>query len=364
LRRLLLLSIAATALVAVAGLAALGIWLGSELHAPYYGRSGETFVEIPRGATTTEIADVLAKAGVLHSRLPFMLYLRYANMGRHIQAGEYRFSKAATPEQIAQRLARGDVYFRSITVPEGLTAHETIALLAKNGLGDPAELQRALLKTDWILDLDPTARNLEGYLFPETYHFGRKADSETIVRTMVRQFRLRIARMLALYPPQPGWNVSRVVILASMIEKEVKKPEEGPLVASVLINRLDQGIPLACDATILYAMKLAGTYDGRLRKADLEMESPYNSYTHLNLPPGPICNPGSGSLHAALDPATNRHPSWAQRLFGRWWRNQSAARQDRYATLVPSRRCYHCVIAIGTVTCVAKSITRPPGAAS
>jgi UPF0755 protein len=303
-------------LVAIAGLAALGIWIRLELTAPYYRGSGEIFVEIPRGATTTEIADILEKAGVLHSRLPFMFYLRYANIGRHIQAGEYRFSKAATQQQIAQRLVRGDVFFRSITIPEGLTAHETIALLAKNGLGDPVELERALLKTDWILDLDPTAKSLEGYLFPETYHFSRKADSATILRTMVHQFRLRLAKIQALYPPQPGWNVSRVVILASMIEKEVKKPEEGPLVASVLINRLDKGIPLACDATILYAMKLAGTYDGRLRKADLEMESPYNSYIHLNLPPGPICNPGTGSLHAALDPAKTDYLYYVSRNDG------------------------------------------------
>jgi UPF0755 protein len=188
-------------------------------------------------------------------------------------------------------------------VPEGLTAEETIELLSKNGLGNPTEMEQALLKTDWILDLDPKARNLEGYLFPETYRFSRKADSETIIKSMVHQFRVRIGKILASYPPASGWNVTRIVTLASMIEKEVKIPEEGPLVASVLVNRLEKGIPPACDATIIYAMKLAGTYEGRLRKADLGMESPYNSYLHLGLPPGPICNPGEGSLRAALRPA-------------------------------------------------------------
>jgi len=101
-----------------------------------------------------------------------------------------------------------------------------------------------------------------------------------------------------------------------LIEREVKKPEEGPLVASVLINRLEKGIPLACDATIIYARKLAGSYDGRLHKADLGMESPYNSYLHLNLPPGPISNPGESSLRAALDPAKTDYLYYVSRNDG------------------------------------------------
>ena len=121
---------------------------------------------------------------------------------------------------------------------------------------------------------------------------------------MVDQFRAKFAKdaVRAIRCP-PGWDLSRIVILASMIEKEVRRPEEGPLVASVLINRLVKRMPLACDATIIYAMKLAGTYEGRLGKADLRMDSPYNSYIHFDLPPGPICNPGADALRAALNPA-------------------------------------------------------------
>jgi UPF0755 protein len=159
------------------------------------------------------------------------------------------------------------------------------------------------MKTDWIADLDPAASNLEGYLFPETYRFQRKTDSQTIIKTMVHQFRAKLTKILPRYPMQSDWSLSRIVILASMVEKEIKKPEEGPLVASVLINRLNKKMPLACDATIIYAMKLAGTYEGRLGKADMVMESPYNTYRHINLPPGPICNPGADALRAALNPA-------------------------------------------------------------
>jgi UPF0755 protein len=287
-----------------AGFAATAIWIRSELETPYYQNPApEVFVEIPRGASMSETADLLVDSGILRRSLPFRCYFRYAHRGGHIQAGDYRFVEASTPKRIAQRLIRGDVFFRALTVPEGFTAEETIELAEKNGLGNRAEMQQALLKTEWIQDLDPKAQNLEGYLFPETYRFRRKAGSETIIQTMVNQFRIKLAKILNAYPLRPGCSIPQLITLASMIEKEVKKTEEGPLVASVLINRLDRKMPLGCDATIIYAMKLAGTYQGHLGRGDLGMDSPYNSYLHPNLPPGPICNPGAASIRAALNPA-------------------------------------------------------------
>jgi UPF0755 protein len=315
--RRLLPALVITAAILIACLAATGIWLHSELETPYYHNPAPVMmVDIPRGASMTESADLLIHSGILRTRLPFLLYVRYATSGRHIQAGEYRFSEAVTPKQIAQMLIRGDVFYRSLTVPEGLTAEEIFNLAEKSDLGNRAEMEQAFEKTEWIRDLAPNAQNLEGYLFPETYHFNRKTDSETIIKTMLNQFRTKIAKTLGANPLRPGWNISQIVILASMIEKEAKKPEEGPLIASVLINRLDRKMPLACDATILYAMKLAGNYKGRLSRTDLGTDSPYNSYLHLNLPPGPICNPGVASLRAALNPARTEYLYYVSRNDG------------------------------------------------
>jgi UPF0755 protein len=238
------------------------------------------------------------------------------NLGRRIQAGEYLFSEASTPRQVARKLIRGEVYFRSVTVPEGLTARETVQLLAREGLGNLEKMERALLNAEWIRDLSPGAGNLEGYLFPETYRFGRKVESEAILRTMVDQFRKKFAAIAAETPGRNGLSVPETVILASMIEKEVRRTEEGPLVASVLVNRLERNMPLACDATIVYAMKLAGIYQGRLGKDDLKMESPYNSYLHAGLPPGPIANPGAAAIRAALHPAESDYLYYVSRNDG------------------------------------------------
>ena len=274
-----------------------------ELRRPYYNAGEEeTYVYIPPGSNAAKAAGLLEKHGVLHTQLPFRIWLRHTGLDRELKAGEYRFSGKASPIDIAERLARGDVYFRSVTIAEGLTAMETVELLARNGFGDRKKLEAAISRTDWIQDINPSAQNLEGYLFPETYRFGRRDNENDVIGAMVGQFRNRMDKILKESPMPGGWTMPRIVILASMIEKEIKTPSEQPLAASVMINRLRLKMTLGIDATIIYAMKLAGTWDGKIRKSDLRMDSPYNTYTQRDLPPGPICNPGESAIRAALNP--------------------------------------------------------------
>ena len=278
-----------------------GLW--AELQSPYYeAAEEETFIYIPPGANAAKVAGMLKEQGILHTKLPFRLWLRRYGLDRSLKAGEYRFSGKATPIEIAERLSRGDIYYRSITIAEGLTVMETVELLARGGFGDREKLEAAILRTDLIHDLNPSAKNLEGYLFPETYRFGRRDDEEAVIGAMVNQFRNRMEKILKESPPPKGWTVARIITLASMIEKEVKTPSEQAIVSSVMYNRLRLNMTLGIDATIIYAMKLAGTWNGIIRRSDLQMDSPYNTYIYRDLPPGPICSPGESTIRAALNP--------------------------------------------------------------
>jgi len=304
-----------TLCAAVAGAFAWRVY--ADLRTPFFGAAQkEVFVKIPKGASAPAIARTLVGAGVLRRELPFLVYLRWKGQTRDLQAGEYRFAMPATPVEVAARLVRGDVFYVSVTIPEGLTAEETISLIARHGLGATEDLRRALSRVDWIRDLDDRAHSLEGYLFPDTYRFPRDTDSEAILRAMVEQFRTRFRKLLNGRPVPGSRAVRDIVILASLVEKETGSENERGLVASVLTNRLARGIPLACDPTIIYAMKLAGRYDGNLRRADLAMDSPYNTYIHAGLPPGPIANPGSGALAAALDPTPSPYLYYVSRNDG------------------------------------------------
>jgi UPF0755 protein len=292
-------------------------WLRHEIVTPYYGASGpETFVDIPHGAGLSAIATKLRAGGILRHELPFVLYVRWFGFTTQLKAGEYLFKLPASPAEIVRRLAKGDVYYRTVTIPEGLTSAEILAVMTKAGLGSPRQLENLLARVDWIADIAPGATALEGYLFPETYRFSRRTTPEQILKAMTVQFRTHMKAALSECPLPAGWTIPQIVTLASLIEKEAKDQDERKLVASVLTNRLRLKMPLACDPTIIYALKTAGTYDGNLRKADLGVDSPYNTYLRAGLPPGPIANPGVASLKAALSPARTNYLYYVSRNDG------------------------------------------------
>jgi UPF0755 protein len=268
--------------------------------APYRGfAEAEIFVDLPQGSRTVDIAGLLADAGVVRDPLTFRLAVRLADADRRLQAGEYRFLEAASPEQIITRLSRGDTYTRALTFPEGLNIRDMAAIFEKSGMGTATEFVTAANATALIADIDPDAGNLEGYLFPSTYALPRRAGAEGVVRAMVKEFR----KALGTEPLPSGMTARELVALASIVEKETAQGSERPVVAGVYANRLRIGMPLQCDPTVIYAMMLNKTWNGNIRKTDLAMDSPYNTYKYAGLPPGPIASPGKGSLDAARHPA-------------------------------------------------------------
>lgn len=284
-------------LFAVAVLVA-AAWLAWALWLPVRPE-GQKFVLLHPGFTTRHIALALKSAGVIRSSTAFLLW-HFVVHPRTLKAGEYLFDQPANALQVHRRLARGDVYVHSVVIPEGFNIFEIAQAMQAAGLGSEQEfLQAARTDTILIKDLDPQATSLEGYLFPDTYQFTRTQTPTDMLAIMVHRFRAQ-ARAMGL-----TGNTHQVVTMASIVEKETAVAEERPVVASVYYNRLDQRVALDADPSVIYAELLAGKYSGALHHDDMQFDSPYNTYRHIGLPPGPIANPGVASLRAAMHPANS-----------------------------------------------------------
>jgi UPF0755 protein len=244
----------------------------------------------------------LERAGVIRSRYGFDL-VRLWKRGV-LKAGEYRFDHAVPVTEVYARLARGDVFTLPVTIPEGATRFEIAARVEQAGLVNKESFLAATVKeTPLIADLDPQAQSLEGYLFPDTYRFPRKATAAQIITAMVHRFRT-IAAQIGLRNENESRGVHAVVTLASLVERETALNAERPLVASVLTNRLAKKMPLMTDPAVIYGLQVEGKWRGTIYQSDLTHDTPYNTYRHPGLPPGPIANPGLPSLRAALEPAS------------------------------------------------------------
>ena len=273
--------------------------------------SGQTFVLLRPGYSTRRIATELKNAGVIRSKEAFVLW-HYWHHGRTLKAGEYLFEKPANIIDIQKRLRRGDVYFHTVVVPEGFTMFDIAHAIADAGLGSADEFLKVTQSdTSLIADLDPSAHSLEGYLFPDTYQFSRMMSVQEMAAAMVKQFR-QVALQIGLVPnpanaiidaPNYSYSMHQIVTIASIVEKETAVADERPIVASVYYNRLEKHMALDADPSIIYAELLAGTYAGALHHADMQFQSPYNTYRNAGLPPGPIGNPGKSALEAAMHPA-------------------------------------------------------------
>ena len=298
-RRLLLLA----AVPALAGT----VWIIDNLRRPYRAYSGNLILVIEPGTHASEVAQLLASRGVLAHRLPFLLVHLYGRARHHrLKAGEYLFDRPLNPIDVYRKLIRGDVYLHAVVIPEGSDRFD-IARIVEQQLGiSPEDFLSSTEQNSLIRDIDPGALNLEGYLYPDTYRFPRTAGPAVVVTAMLGRFR----RVLELrLPPELARSPERLratITLASLVEKETPDPAERPVIAGVFARRLERNILLECDPTVIYANRLVrrsiSRSSGPITRSELAADSPYNTYLHAGLPPGPICSPGLVSIRAALNP--------------------------------------------------------------
>lgn len=276
-------------LLAAAGVVA---WL---ILAPF-GPEKETFVEVLPGSSSIHIARQLESAGIIRSQYAFEA-MRWIRRGT-LKAGDYKFDHPAPVSEVYDRIRKGDTYTIEVTIPEGSNMFDIGARLEAAGFGPKGDfLNVARQEATLVSDLDPEAKSLEGYLFPDTYRIGPKVPMPQIAAMMVKRFR-QAAMQIGLHQ-----EVHRVVTLASLVERETAVDGERPLVASVLMNRLDKQMPLMTDPAVIYGLQLQNQWRGSIYASDLQRDTPYNTYVHAGLPPGPIANPGIKALKAAMQPA-------------------------------------------------------------
>jgi UPF0755 protein len=283
--------------LAVVLVLAFAIWFGWAALLPVQPQQ-TTFFLLRPGWSTRHIARDLQKQGIIRSSAAFLM-VDYAKGLRTLKAGEYKFDQSASAFEVWRRLTVGDVYARTVVVPEGYNMFDVATAVEQAGLGPASDFLIAARNDLFLLkDIDPDAKSLEGYLFPDTYQFTRINTSHEIAAAMVHRFRQEAQKIGLL----GRLDIHRVVTMASIVEKETADPNERPLVAGVYYNRLNRNMTLAADPSVIYAALLAGRYRGTIYASDLQYESPYNTYKYPGLPPGPIANPGVASLQAAMHP--------------------------------------------------------------
>ncbi len=267
---------------------------------------GEIFVDLPTGTSAQSMAGDLKRAGVIRSRDAFLL-LRMLKGGR-LKAGEYRFTESASAAEIYDRIARGDVYTRAVTIPEGFNLFDIANAVQNSGLATREAFLAAAhtpASLDLIRQFAPHPVSVEGYLYPDTYRFSRHTAPGQMIAVMVRRFRAEAKKsgLEAAGVAGVPRDIARTVTLASLVEKEVHFDDERAMAAGVFENRLRDGMPLQTDPTVIYAALLAGRWRGTIYRSDLDFNSPWNTYRSKGLPPGPICSPGAAALRAAMHPA-------------------------------------------------------------
>lgn len=271
-----------------------------------YGTDAEKVIEVPPGATAHAVVRLLARGGALADEKLAWRYVRFLKRDRRpMRAGEYAFAGALRPDDVLERVYRGEVKVYRFTVPEGLRMEEIASVVEASGLAKGADLLALMRDPQVAAELGVPARNLEGYLFPDTYSFPKGPRPREILAAMVGRFAEEYRKADEQRLAGIDLSEPQAVTLASIIEKETGQPEERPRISCVFHNRLKRHVRLQTDPTVMYATMLrnGGRWSQNITKADLLTPHPYNTYTTMGLPPGPIASPGAASLRAALHPS-------------------------------------------------------------
>jgi UPF0755 protein len=281
-------------------------WISGAMNTKVSHAKANQYIQIPKGSSTNEIIEKLAAEGIVENTFAMKNYLRFFGDASKIRAGEYQFDSPISPLDVLKELEKGEQKTIKITIPEGWTRFEIAKRISEKFPTDPPTDEKAVMvmlnDVSQIRDLDPNAKNLEGYLYPTTYDFPKDAKPQDVIKRMVEQFRKTWKPEWTSKAQTLGKSVQQIVTIASLIEVESKYDDERAIVASVIYNRLSKGIPLGIDATNVYIAKLMGRWEGVINKSDLEVDSPYNTRKVVGLPPAPISSPSESAIVAALNP--------------------------------------------------------------
>lgn len=323
-------------ILAVIGLSVSSYWMYNSLNSPHEHAKSSEYIKIEKGSSPREIIAKLTTDGILSGELPTLVYLKTLGDPGKLQAGEFQFVSPITPLQVLKTLEKGEERTIKLTIPEGFTRFDIARRLAEKFPQTPAIDDKAILAmmddVSMIRDISPTAKNLEGYMYPTTYNLPRDAKPQDVVKRMVDEFRKFWKPEWTQQARTIGRTPQEIVTIASLIETETGVEAERPIVAGIINNRLAKNIPLGIDQTNVYIAKMLGKWDGTINKSDLEVDSPYNTRTKTGIPPGPISSVTESSIRAALNPTPNEYIFYVRNVElndGSHWFYASAAEFEK-----------------------------------
>lgn len=315
-------------------LAAVSLIIGSGIFfiRPHMEAGKEQIIIVKGGMSLKQVAGELERKEIISNRTIFRLCAKILGYGRNIKAGEYRLSSRMSPVTILEKLTKGEMITYPVTIPEGFTKEKIADLLDKKKLVNRREFLSLTDNSDLLKPYNISSPSLEGYLYPDTYQFVRGTPASVAVETMVKRF-LQVTEEVRKEAEKMG--MEKVIILASIVEKETANPAERPIIASVFLNRLKRRMRLDSDPTVIYGIK---DFNGNLTRKDLARATPYNTYIIRGLPPGPIANPGFKSIEAVLHPARTDYLYFVSKNNGSHYFSRTLSEHNRAVRIYQKRK--------------------------